>query len=111
MTALQTDKRANYLAFVEWQLRYVHQLQISQADIWWAIYNDAGRDESTAFQMLLELADNGEALAQFALTVAPIRTSKLLFIGVPTGYRSDTVFLAFVAGIYCGVLLASVFLT
>ena len=103
---IQTVPADTNLGWVQYQLANDLGIERSQYDIWWAIYNDAGRNHSIATEMLEEIANNRIALSEFAQTlVRPQRD--LVFVESPRSLNAIAIITG-VIGIIVGLLFGAI---
>lgn len=79
MTQTKTAFVETRLNWICWQLREYFQLERTASEIWLDVYNDAGRDEETANAMIAHLANDYEALHDFANTISPNPRSTIVY--------------------------------
>lgn len=86
-----------------WQLSNYHGVELSNNQIWFAIYNDAGRDICRAEDMLHDILDDAAALNRFAQSLYSIELRRAVSRpGYPTDALIVVSCLAFAIGYIAG---------
>ena len=70
MATIRYTQTFNNLKWVQYQLANELNLERDVDEIWWAAYNDAGRDRKLASEMVGHLANDKIALSNFAASLA-----------------------------------------
>lgn len=97
MSSKSVEVRNYELDNLAWQLANLHGIDLSNSQIWFAIYNDAGRDICLAEDMLEEMIDNPLMVSRFAQSLFSIEPSRYVF----TGFSPDS--LVFVSALSMGI--------
>ena len=109
MNQLLEVPTTNDLSWLQHQLKNVHGLEREKEEIWFAVFNDAGRDRNLAEQMVDSLNHDQGSLKQFALSLQ-YTSPKVVVPRMYQGWSNWEVAAFLVSGIAIGACLMSLVL-
>jgi len=92
------------IKWIAYQLANDHQIEKTDAEVYWQVFNDAGRDEFKAGDMLHELAENKIALSSFAQSLNAVDRPAVQYVTRYRGPDSAAVGMMVTVGILIGYL-------
>jgi predicted esterase len=101
MSSKSVEVRNYELDNLAWQLANDHGIGLSNNQIWFALYNDSGRDICLAEDLLEEMIDNPLMVSRFAQTLYSIKPEKMVLVG----FSADALVLASALSALVGYLL------